>query len=241
MRTEGREGELRRHLRRGRPARPAPPPGFSETARGPAPALWAEPPGPRSRLPAGRARRGPDSGSRHATRRRTRTGFLVAPPGGGSGEGRGRGRRRGVALVTGGRAAAAHWAGGGSGAGRGRSGLLLLLLRRRPRESRRELGRGARADMRGCGGAAREQPAGESAGGGRCGPGRWRRGRLCGPRPASRRSPGRPCEDPCPRGSRGRTGPQRGRGGEGAWVCRTGRGHGAQGAKAARGQGVRWV
>ncbi|XP_053752154.1 keratin, type I cytoskeletal 9-like [Panthera pardus] len=150
---------------------------------------------------------GPDSGSLRAARRRTRTGLAETPPGGGSGEARGRGRRRGVALVTGGRAAAAHWAGGGGGfgggsggfgscggggAGRGPSRLLLpllLLLRwRLRRESRGELGCGAQAGMKGCGGAAREQPAGESAGGGRRGPGRWRRGRRCGPRPASPRS-----------------------------------------------------
>lgn len=61
-----------------------------------------------------------------------------------------------------------------------------LQRRRRWRPgSRGQLGHSARAGMRGCGDAARAQPVGESAGGGRRGPGRWRRGRAAAPRPGS--------------------------------------------------------
>lgn len=49
--------------------------------------------------------------------------------------------------------------------------------------SRWELGRRVRPVMRGCGGAPGAGPAGESAGGGRRGPGRWRRGLAAAPWP----------------------------------------------------------
>lgn len=57
------------------------------------------------------------------------------------------------------------------------------LRRQRRPGSRRELGRSVRSVMRGCGGAPGAGPAGESGGGGRRGPGRWRRGLAAAPRP----------------------------------------------------------
>lgn len=90
---------------------------------------------------------------------------------------RGRSRRRGVALGDGGRAAAAHWTSGGD------PGLGALTAAATAAGSRWELGRSVRSVMRGCGGAPGAGPAGESAGGGRRGPGRWRRGLAAAPRP----------------------------------------------------------
>lgn len=83
---------------------------------------------------------------------------------------------------------------GGRGGGRVRRRRRRRAAsgRRRRRQRCEQLPRGGRAGMRGYGGAARAQPEGESAGGGRRGPGRWRRGRRCGPRPASRRPPAWP-------------------------------------------------
>ncbi|XP_074209028.1 uncharacterized protein LOC141575001 [Camelus bactrianus] len=71
---------------------------------------------------------------------------------------RGRGRRRGVALVTGGRAPSAHWAGGRGGGGQAATRPRRRRQRRRP-QGREQRARGVRVEMRGCGGAARAQPA----------------------------------------------------------------------------------
>lgn len=90
---------------------------------------------------------------------------------------RGRSRRRGVALGDGGRAAAAHWTSGGD------PGREALAAAATAAGSRRELGRSVQSVMRGSGGAPGAGPAGESAGGGRRGPGRWRRGLAAAPRP----------------------------------------------------------
>lgn len=200
----GAEGALRRHLASGRPSAPAAPWGTrswdtlvrppqlrtpaNHTGAAP-PALGAGAARVYAHLPAGRARprrtpapevpRAAHAPEPHggAPWRAGPRGAGAGPEAGGcAGDGRTRGR-------------------GGRGGGRVRRRRRRRRApsgRRRRRQRCERLPRGGRAGMRGYGGAARAQPAGESAGGGRRGPGRWRRGRRCGPRPASRRPPARP-------------------------------------------------
>lgn len=177
----------------------------------PGPALWAGPGRPSSRLPAGRAlAHAHRTGSGGAPWRRAWVGLGAGPEAGGcAGDGRTRGR-------------------GSLGRWRRRR-RRTRTGRWRQRESRGQLPRCTRAGMRVCGGAALAQPAGESAGGGRCGPGRWRRGRRCGPRPTARGS------RPAATEGTGGTGAGRGRRRVGAAV------RGRRGSWATRDRRVRWA